>query len=274
MSLKSLSHRISRYGKDLLFISESDLRDWARINQVSLRRAFEAALETGIFPECYERNFPALTNAQQLTLFQSRVLVAGLGGLGGSQAALLARVGVGSLWLADGDVFTSSNLNRQWLATRKTLGQSKTKVTARHLKDINPALRLTVIPHFLDPDHLRQHLSQVQVVLDGLDTIAARRWLAAACRDLGLPFVHGAVLGQFGQVATLMPADPTGLGSIYPSAAAAETSREVLAPTVTLVASLQVQETVRLLLGQPPAYRGRLAHFDGATGRLEIVALG
>jgi molybdopterin/thiamine biosynthesis adenylyltransferase len=274
MVLKALAVGVCRGGRDFLVAPEAELKAWARTGKLSLRRAFEAALETGIFPECYERNFPALTAAQQLTLFQSRVLVAGLGGLGGAQAALLARVGVGNLWLADGDIFTSSNLNRQWLATRKTLGQSKTKVTARHLKDINPALRVTVIPHFLAPDHLREYLSQVQVVLDGLDTIAARRWLSAACRDTGLPFVHGAVLGEFGQVATLMPGDPTDLGSIYPSAAAAETPREVLAPTVSLVASLQVQETVRLLLGQPPAYHRRLAHFDGATGRLEIVALG
>ncbi len=53
-----------------------------------------------------------------------------------------------------------------------------------------------------------------------------------------------------------------------------ETAPGVLAPTVTLTASLQAMEAIRLLLGKEPNYRGRLAHFDGDTGRLEILPLG
>jgi len=273
-SLRALAVPGVRSGHRFRVAPAPALAAWARTHKLSLRRALAAALEEGIFPECWERHFPALTAAQQLTLWCSRVLVAGLGGLGGTQAALLARVGVGNLWLADGDVFAPSNLNRQSLAPRRTLGRSKAKVTARHLKAINPALHAMAIPDFLSPENLAGYLSRVQVVLDGLDTIAARRMLAAACRDAGLPFVHGAVLGHFGQVATLLPEDPVDLARIYPTEALAEGPREVLAPAVTLIASLQVQEAVRLLLGQPPAYHGRLAHFDGTTGLLEVVALG
>jgi len=273
-SLQALAVPGSRGGHGFRVAPAAALATWARTHRLSLRRAFTASLEAGIFPERWERNFPALTAAQQLTLWRSRVLVAGLGGLGGIQAALLARVGVGNLWLADGDVFAPSNLNRQLLATQRTLGRSKAKVTARHVKAINPGLSATATPGFLSPGNLPGYLSRVQVVLDGLDTIAARQWLAAACRAAGVPLVHGAVLGNFGQVATLLPGDPVDLARIYPTEALAEGPREVLAPAVTLVASLQVQEAVRLLLGQPPAYHGRLAHFDGITGRLEVVKLG
>jgi len=273
-SLQALAVPWSRGGQGFRVALAAALETWARTHRLSLRRAFEAALTEGIFPECWERNFPALDAAQQLSLWRSRVLVAGLGGLGGTQAVLLARLGVGSLYLADGDVFAPSNLNRQLLATRRTLGQGKAKVTSRHLKAINPALSATAIPHFLTPENVGVCLPRVQVVLDGLDTIAARQMLAAVCRDAGVPLVHGAVLGQFGQVATLLPGDAVNLGAIYPAPALPETPREVLAPAVALVAGLQVQEAVRLLLGQPPAYHGRLAHWDGATGRLEVVNLG
>ncbi|MGA8140425.1 MAG: ThiF family adenylyltransferase, partial [Desulfobaccales bacterium] len=87
--------------------------------------------------------------------------------------------------------------------------------------------------------------------------------------------VHGAVSGVFGQVATLMPQDP-GEFDLYPlpKAPGPETVPGVLAPTVTLTASLQAMEAIRLLLGKEPNYRGRLAHFDGDTGRLEILPLG
>jgi hypothetical protein len=81
-------------------------------------------------------------------------LVAGLGGLGGMLAVLLARVGVGRLLLADGDVFVPSNLNRQFLASQKNLGKKKAQATADHLRDINPALLVEAIPDYLTPDNL------------------------------------------------------------------------------------------------------------------------
>ncbi|MGA8142255.1 MAG: ThiF family adenylyltransferase, partial [Desulfobaccales bacterium] len=191
------------------------------------------------------------------------------------QAMLLARAGVGRLLLADGDAFTPSNLNRQLLATALTLGQNKAVVTARHLREVNEGLLIEAIPEFLDQERLRQVLPGVQVLLDALDTLGARRDLIAAAKEAGVPLVHGAVSGVFGQVATLMPQD-RGEVNLYPflQAPDPETVPGVLAPTVTLTASLQAMEAIRLLLGKEPNYRGRLAHFDGDTGRLEILPLG
>ena len=273
--LKSIATRFSRGSREAQRVTAAALGQWADSRQVSLRQAMEAALAAGIFPECWERNFPSLSPAEQLRLFRSSVLVAGLGGLGGFLAELLARVGVGRLLLADGDHFSPSNLNRQLLATQQTLGLNKAVVTAHRLRAINPAILAEPFPHFLTPDNLGGCLSQVQVVVDGLDTIAARQGLAAASRDAGVPLVHGAVTGNFGQVSTVMPADAAGGAAVrHPVLARdAAPAREVLAPTVTLVASLQVQEAMRLLLGQAPAYRDHLAHFDGDTGRLEILPL-
>lgn len=274
-SLKSLAQQVSRGGQEFLLVTEAGLRAWAQSQNLSPRQALEAALEEGIFPECYERNFPSLSAPEQLRLFLSSVLVVGLGGLGGCQALLLARLGVGRLLLADGDVFTPANLNRQLLATHHTLGQNKARVTARHLADLNDGLIVEAIDHFLDAGNLHTYLPQVQVVLDALDTISARLQLFDAAHHARVPLVHGAVLGKFGQVTTIMPDDTLSFAKLYPPAAASsESGREVLAPTVTVTASLQVQEAVRLILGHPPAYQGHLAHFDGDTGRLEILPLG
>jgi len=273
--LKSIATRFFRGSQEAHMVTMAALAQWAASLKVSLRQAMEAALTAGIFPECWERNFPSLSAAEQLRLFRSSVLVAGLGGLGGVLSELLARVGVGRLLLADGDHFTPANLNRQLLATQQTLGLNKAVVTARRLRAINPAILAEPIPYFLTPDNLAGCLSQVQVVVDGLDTIEARQRLAAASRDHGVPLVLGAVTGKFGQVCTLMP-DGATWGSVarHPALARnAAATREVLAPTVTLVASLQAQEAVRLLLGQAPAYRNLLAHFDGDIGRLEILPL-
>ncbi len=276
MSLNSIAQRVERGGREFLLAPQESLCSWAAAHGLSLRRAIEAALEAGIFPECFERNFPSLTPAEQLTLWRSTALVAGLGGLGGCQAHLLARVGVGQLYLADGDAFAPSNLNRQLLATARTLGRNKAAVTARHLLEVNAALLVEAIPEFLDQENLRKFLPAVQVLLDALDTLTARRDLINAARQFGVPVVHGAVSGAFGQVTTILPQDPGGLPFLFPTSAppAPETAPGVLAPTVTLVASLQAQEAIRLLLGKAPVYHAALAHFDGDTGKLEILPLG
>jgi molybdopterin/thiamine biosynthesis adenylyltransferase len=264
-----------RGGREFLLAPMASLQAWAAARSLSLSRAQELALEAGIFPEVLERNFPTLTPAQQLTLWRGSALVVGLGGLGGCQAMLLARAGVGRLYLADGDAFTPSNLNRQLLATALTLGQNKAVVTARHLREINEGLLVEALPEFLDQERLREVLPAVRVLLDALDTLRARRDLIAAAQQAGVPVVHGAVNGVFGQVTTIMPQDRAEFNP-YPllEAPGPETPPGVLAPTVTLTASLQTLEAIRLLLGKEPHYRGRLAHFDGDTGRLEILPLG
>jgi molybdopterin/thiamine biosynthesis adenylyltransferase len=148
-------------------------------------------------------------------------------------------------------------------------------VAADHLHQINPALLAEAIPHYLTPDNLMAYLSQVQVVLDGLDNLRSRRELFQATQKARVPLVHGAVVGKFGQVATILPDDPDSFTKIYSDTAMeVEGGREILAPTATLTASLQVQEAIRLILGQSLAYHGRLAHFDGDTGALELLPLG
>ena len=271
---QSLVRRGTRGGQDFHTISDHDLRNWAQRHALTMRQAVVQALQAGIFPECYERNFPSLSVKEQLRLFDSSVLVVGLGGLGGALAVLLARVGVGRFLLADGDVFTLSNLNRQCLATRPTLGENKAQIAAAHLLEINPALRAEAIPNYLDSDNLPGYLSQVQVVLDGLDNLNSRRELFRAAQKTGIPLVHGAAMGRYGQVATMLPDDPDGFARIYSDTAKdLEGSREIIAPLAALIASLQAQEAIRVLLGQPPVYHGRLAHFDGDTGTLELVPL-
>jgi molybdopterin-synthase adenylyltransferase len=276
MPLKSIAAHFARDGQEFWVIPQKHLQTWATEQKVSLRQAIQLALEAGLFPECFERNFPSLTAAEQLNLWRRAALVAGLGGLGGLQAMLLARAGVGRLFLADGDAFAPSNLNRQLLATAATLGQNKAMVTAQHLREINEAIDAQAVAEFLDGDRLRDFLPSVQVVLDALDTLAARRDLISAAKQADVPLVHGAVRGAFGQVTTILPQDPEDFPYLFPPGEppAAETAPGVLAPTVSLVASLQAQEAIRLLLGKEPAYHGVLAHFDGDTGRLEILPLG
>lgn len=201
-------------------------------------------------------------------------MIAGLGGLGGYQAQLLARIGVGRLVLADGDCFAPTNFNRQILATKDTLGRAKAGATADFISRINQALEVRAVEKFLDPGNYPIILAEVDLALDALDSFGDRRELLMAARKAGTPVIHGAVLGQNGQITTILPEDEPIFASSYlkqPSHFAEPPS--VVAPSVSLVATLQVQEAIRLLLNLPLAYHGTLAYLDGDTGRPEFFPL-
>ena len=141
----------------------------------------------------------------------ARVLVAGLGGVGGHAAEALGRAGIGRLTLLDHDVVSLSNLNRQLLALHSTLGRSKVEVMAARLRDINPAIELTLIDEFLQPDRaealiaafpnsspvLNEETPPVyDYVADCIDSIACKAALVAACHRQGVPVISALGAGN------------------------------------------------------------------------------
>ena len=131
----------------------------------------------------------------------ARVLVAGLGGVGGHAAEALGRAGVGHLTLLDHDVVSPSNLNRQLLALHSTLGRPKVEVMAERLRDIDPTLELTLIGEFLQPEAAEALIAPLtpnpspsrgegsrplyDFVADCIDSIACKAALVAACHRHG-----------------------------------------------------------------------------------------
>ncbi|MDO5401275.1 MAG: HesA/MoeB/ThiF family protein [Eubacteriales bacterium] len=195
------------------------------------------------------RNLGALSREECALLAQKRVLVAGCGGLGGHLIELLTRVGVGAILAADADVFEESNFNRQLLSGTSVLGKSKAQTARARALDINPAVDFTAVEAYLDERSTPGLLPGCDAVLDGLDSIPARKMLARACTDAGIPLIYGAIRGWAAQAAVSMPGDGL-LELLYP-ADAALTDKSVLSFTPALCAAMQVSLCVRLLLGRP-----------------------
>jgi tRNA A37 threonylcarbamoyladenosine dehydratase len=128
----------------------------------------------------------------------AHVLVAGLGGVGGYAAEALGRAGVGRLTLLDHDVVSPSNLNRQLLALHSTIGQPKVEVMAERLRDIDPALELTLIGEFLQPDRADDLVATARYdyVADCIDSIACKAALVAACHRHGVPVISALGAGN------------------------------------------------------------------------------
>lgn len=98
--------------------------------------------------ELFSRNTLYWGDDKQQELFQKHVAVFGLGGVGGFCAEALARAGVGNLTIIDFDTVSESNINRQIIALNSTIGQKKTDLFEKRLKDINPEINLTIIDDF------------------------------------------------------------------------------------------------------------------------------
>ncbi|NHZ45845.1 ThiF family adenylyltransferase, partial [Nitratidesulfovibrio liaohensis] len=146
----------------------------ARQAGMSLRQAEIAALELGLVPERYLRNFATLDCAGQARLLRARVALVGLGGLGGHILEGLARMGVGQIRVADHDVFEATNLNRQLLATEAELGMPKADAAARRVAQVNPAVELDVWRDPLEGQGFARFYAGMDVAIDALGGVAFR----------------------------------------------------------------------------------------------------
>ena len=116
-------------------------------------------------------------------LTNAKVLVVGLGGVGSFAAEFLARAGVGSLTIIDGDVVDITNINRQLPALHSTVGLPKVTVVGDRLLDINPELKLTRIQEFLSPERAFEIVSnEFDYVLDCIDSVTPKLNLIMACK--------------------------------------------------------------------------------------------
>ena len=219
----------------------------------------------------YARNIPALTEAECRILRQKRILVVGCGGLGGHIIDQLARIGVGSLRVVDGDVFEASNLNRQLLSSVPLLGVSKAGAAAEHIARVNPEIIADPAECFITEDNVKDLIGECDVVMDALDNIASRKILASACSDAGIPYVYGAISGWVAQAAVSMPGDNL-MEKLYPEGTVLR-DKSVLSFTPALCASLQVSLCVKLLTGRP-VETGAVYYFDLLNQEFETIPMG
>ncbi len=259
--------------------SDGQLFSWAHQLEaaesfsVSVATVEGVALKQGILPTRYQRNRQAISVSDQLTLFSSSVAVIGCGGLGGYVVEELARLGVGRIVVIDPDLFEEHNLNRQLFSSPANLGRAKVEAAATRVSEINPAVTLVPIQEAFSPTNGPELLKGCQIVVDALDSIQVRLELAELCTALNIPLVHGAIAGWFGQVTTQLPGDAT-LQTIYRSWKSGKGVEQKLGnPSFTpaVVASIEVAEVCKLLLGQGVSLQGRQLIIDLLSMEIQII---
>lgn len=130
-------------------------------------------------------------------LKNAHVLVFGVGGVGGYTIEALVRSGIGHITIVDNDTVSLSNLNRQIIATRDTIGQKKVDVMKQRILSINPDCQVETKELFYLPENAEEiHLLDYDYVVDAIDTITAKILLAVQCEKLKVPLISSMGTGN------------------------------------------------------------------------------
>lgn len=224
----------------------------------------------------YERNIGMLSIEEMEKVRASSVCVIGCGGLGGYIIELLARLGVGKITAVDGDVFDETNLNRQLLSYPGNIGTAKAIAAEERVKLINPDVQIKPLNIFLEETNASGIINGHDVVVDALDSIGARLILQEACKREGLPMVHGAIAGWYGQVSTILPGDDT-LKLLYPDNAknSKGIEKQLGNPSFTpaLVASIESGEVLKVIIGRGNLLTNRILRIDLLEQEYDIIQI-
>lgn len=211
----------------------------------------------------------------QIKLKNARICIVGLGGLGSPTALQLAAMGVGYIQLVDHDVVEISNLQRQYIYSVKYLGYPKVEVAAKRLKELNPNINVKPITLSLNYRNAYEIIEGMDVVIDGLDRMGPRYAINRACQKLGVPYVYGAAIMTFGNVSTIIPGNTPCLecfqGGIDETTLPTCATVGVHPSILNIIASIEVSEAVRIILGKKPLLAGKLLYCDISEMSFESI---
>jgi adenylyltransferase/sulfurtransferase len=225
----------------------------------------------------YKRHLilPEVGMEGQQKLLAAKVLCIGAGGLGCPISLYLAAAGVGTIGLADVDVVSPSNLQRQVLFGTSTLGVDKVKAAAQRLGDLNPDTRIIEHKTIVNSSNVMELLADYDIIIDGTDNFPTRYCVNDACVLLKKPNVYGSIFRFEGMVTVFAPhlkdpdtgnagpcyrcqyAEPPDPGSV-PSCA----EGGVVGVLPGIIGTLQANEVIKLILGIGRPLIGRLMTFS------------
>jgi molybdopterin-synthase adenylyltransferase len=230
--------------------------------------------------ERYSRQmlFPGIGVQGQGKLAAARVAIVGCGAIGSALASLMARAGVGTLRIIDRDYVETSNLQRQSLFDENDAAESVPKAIAAGRKITAFNSQIEVEPQVADltPKNISTLLGESELVLDGTDNFETRYLINDYAVQQGVPWIYGAAVGSYGLTMNILPGQTACLTCLFatPPQGVLETcdTSGILNSAVSLVASIQATEALKLLVGARHRLRPTLLSCDLWTNERSEIA--
>lgn len=207
---------------------------------------------------------PYIGDSGQKKISSASVLIVGAGGLGCTVAAQLAGAGVGHLSIIDHDIVDESNLHRQILFRESDIGLSKAAVAAREVKRINSNCRVDAYQQRLSTTNITHLIENNSLVIDAADNFATSYLLSDSCLTSDTILISASVNRTFGYIGRFCSGSPS-LRALFPRLPAEQTSCDtvgVTGPSVGVIASLQAQEALKVMVDDKAQLRGQLLYLD------------
>lgn len=213
--------------------------------------------------------FAPIGKSGQEKISNASVVLVGCGALGSAAADQLARAGVGRLRLIDRDFVEIHNLQRQSLYTEADVADRTPKAiaAAQRLATVNSGIEIEPVIDDLDPTNIARLLGGFDLIIDGTDNFETRYLLNDYAVANGVPWIYGGVIGGYGMTMTIRPGITACLRCVFPEPPPAGTAPTcdtagVIGPAVHAVASFEVAEALKYLVGAHDHLNNGLLSFD------------
>lgn len=225
--------------------------------------------------------FAGIGEAGQHHLQSARVLVCGCGALGTVLADAMVRAGVGLVRIVDRDFVETSNLQRQILFDERDVAARSPKAiaAAEKLRFVNSQIEIQAEVADIDCDNILELAADVDLILDGTDNFEVRFLINDAALELGTPWIYAGCIGSHGQSMPVFPGQSACLRCLLghpPEAGSTETcdTAGVLGPAISVIASLEAVNALKILSGQPQLVKRVLTVVDVWDGTFREMNVG
>ncbi len=203
---------------------------------------------------------------RQEKLKESTAMVAGIGGLGGNAALYLAAAGIGRLILVHPGELELPDMNRQILMYSKCVGEERTNIAQRRLKEINPFTEVITISEWITEDNADGIVSKADIILDCRHNFKERYLLNKTCVRYKKPMIEGAMDDMFGYITTIMPGETPCLSCLFPEYPEWDYLGFAVLGTVSgTLGTLMALEAIKVITGLGNPLYSELLTFDGLT---------
>lgn len=228
--------------------------------------------------ERYSRHIvmPEIGIEGQIKLLESKVLVIGAGAIGGSALMYLAGAGIGTIGIADDDVVSVSNLQRQVIHSFSDVGKSKLESAKETLLGINPDVNIIMHKLYVNSDNIHNIIKDYDFVLDCTDNFETKFLINDACVRGRKAYVHAGVLKFGGQIMTYVPDKGPCLRCLFedvPDKKDVQSCAEagIIGAITGVVGSLEAMEAIKYILGIGELLTGRILNINGLSMNTTIM---